>query len=73
MQAAPAQCDTYLAIIHIGESGAAEPEDDYFYRSRGNRYQHYDDGEKEDDDQDVSFTVATVDDSGGKWTDGGTR
>ena len=34
--AARAQCAAHLGVVHIGESGAAEPEDDYFYRSRRN-------------------------------------
>ncbi len=56
--------------VHIGESGAAEPDDDYFYRSRRNRYRNYQDGDEEDDDEDdeddeedASFSVATVDDT----------
>jgi hypothetical protein len=56
------QCDTYLAIVHIGESGAAEPDDDYWYGSRRNRYRHYQDEDDEDNDEDASFTVETVDD-----------
>ena len=59
--AARAQCAVHLGIIHIGESGAAEPGDDYFYRSGRNRYRNYQDGDEEDDD--ASFTVATVDDT----------
>ena len=39
--AARAQCAAHLGIVHIGESGAAEPDDDYFYRSRRNRYRDY--------------------------------
>ena len=61
--AARVQFATHLGIIHIGESGAAEPDEDYFYRSRRNRYRDYDDREEEDDDEDVSFTAATVDDT----------
>jgi hypothetical protein len=61
--AARAQCAAHLGIIHIGESGAAEPDDDYFYRSRRNRYRTYEDGDEEDSDEDASFTVATVDDA----------
>ena len=57
------QCDAYLAIVHIGESGAAEPDDDYFYSSRRNRYRHYEDEDEEDNGEDASFTVATVDDA----------
>ncbi len=59
--AARAQCAAHLGIIHIGESGAAEPGDDCFYRSRRNRYRNYQDDEEEDDD--ASFAVATVDDT----------
>jgi hypothetical protein len=61
--AARAQCAAHLAIVHIGESGAAEPEDDYFYRSRRHRYRNYHDEDEQDDDEDASFTVATVDDT----------
>ncbi len=61
--AARAQCAAHLGIVHIGESGAAEPDDDYFYRSRRNRYRSYEDEEEEDDDENASFTVATVDDT----------
>jgi len=64
--AARAQCAVHLGIIHIGESGAAEPGDDYFYRSRRNRYGNYqdEDGEdQEDEDEDETFTVDTVDDT----------
>jgi hypothetical protein len=61
--AALARCAAHLGVVHIGESGAAEPEDDYFYRSRRNRYRNYDDEHEEDDDEDASFTVATVDDT----------
>jgi hypothetical protein len=61
--AARAQCAAHLGIVHIGESGAAEPDDDYFYRSRRNRYQTYQDRAEEDNDDDTSFTVATVDDT----------
>ena len=59
--ASRAQCDAYLGIVHIGESGAAEPDYDTFYRSRRNRYRSYED--VEDNDEDASFTVASVDDS----------
>lgn len=61
--ASRAQCAAYLGIVHIGESGAAEPDDDYFYRSRRNRYSSYEDGEEEDNDEHENFTVATVDDT----------
>jgi hypothetical protein len=61
--AARAQCAAHLGVVHIGESGAAEPEDDYIYRSRRNRYRNYDDEHEEDGEEDASFTVATVDDT----------
>lgn len=62
--AARARCAVHLGIIHIGESGAAEPGDDYFYRSRGNRHRSYQDEDEEDEeDEDASFTVATIDDT----------
>jgi 2OG-Fe(II) oxygenase superfamily len=61
--AARAQCVAHLGIVHIGESGAAEPDYDYFYRSRRNRYRTDRDGAEEDNDEDTSFTVATVDDT----------
>jgi hypothetical protein len=57
--AARAHCAAHLGIVHIGESGAAEPDyDEYFYRSRRNRYREYED--EEDNDEDASFTVTTV-------------
>jgi hypothetical protein len=69
--AALAKCAVHLGIVHIGESGAAEPDyDDYSYRSRRNR--DWDDeeeeGEGDDGDEDggdddgASFTAVTVDD-----------
>lgn len=61
--AARSHCDAYLAIVHIGESGAAEPDDDYFYSSRRNRHRHYEDEDDEDNGEDESFTVASVDDA----------
>ena len=61
-----AQCAVHLAIVHVGESGAAEPDyDDYSYRSHRNRYR-YNDGEEnegEDDDEDADFTAVEIDDS----------
>jgi hypothetical protein len=48
--AARARCAVHLGIVHIGESGAAEPDDDYYYRSRRNRYDDYEDGNEEDKD-----------------------
>ena len=76
--AARAQCAAHLGVVHIGESGAAEPEDDYFYRSRRSRYRNYHDEDEEDDDEDMltmktraslpprSMTL------GSTWTNGGT-
>jgi len=61
--AARAQCTAYLGIVHIGESGAAEPDDDYFYRSRRNRYGYDEDGDDEEADEDASFNAATVDEN----------
>ncbi len=61
--AAREQCAAHLGVVHIGESGAAEPDDDYFYRSRRNRYRHYEEGDEEDNEEDESFTVASVDDA----------
>jgi len=58
-----AQCAAHLAIVHIGDSGAAEADDDYFYRSRRSRYRNYHDEDEEHDDEDASFTVTTVDDT----------
>jgi hypothetical protein len=62
--AARVQCAAHLGIVHIGESGAAEPDyDEYFYRSRLNRYREYEDEDEEDNDEDASFSVTTVDDT----------
>lgn len=58
-----AQCTAHLGIVHIGESGAAEPDDDYFYRSRRSRYGYDEDGDDEEADDDASFDAATVDDT----------
>jgi hypothetical protein len=63
--AARAQCAAHLGIVHIGESGSAEP-DDAFYGSRWNRYRDYDGGDEEDaeeDDEEEGFTAASVDDA----------
>ncbi|HEY6341199.1 MAG TPA: 2OG-Fe(II) oxygenase [Bryobacteraceae bacterium] len=74
-----AQCDCHLGIVHIGESGSAEPDYDPFYRSRRNRYWHDEDEEAEDEengDEDTSFTVDSVDDSWqyvDEWRDRGDR
>ncbi len=57
------QCAAHLGIVHIGESGAAEPDYDYFYRSRRNRSRSYPDEDEEDNEEDTSFTVASVDDT----------
>lgn len=61
--AARAQCAAHLGIVHIGESGAAEPDDDYFHKSRRNRYRSYQNEADEDEDDDASFTVVEVDDT----------
>jgi hypothetical protein len=68
--ASQARCAVHLGIVHIGESGAAEPDyDEYSYRSRWNRYGDYEDeedGEVEDEaenEQGADFTAVTVDDS----------
>jgi hypothetical protein len=64
--AALAQCDAHLGIVHIGESGSAEP-DDAFYGSRWNRYRDYDVADEEDDEEDgeedEGFTATSVDDA----------
>jgi hypothetical protein len=61
-----AQCAAHLGIVHIGESGSAEPDDPY-YGSRWNRYQDYDGGDEEDaeedDEEEADFTAASVDDA----------
>jgi hypothetical protein len=63
--AARAQCAAHLGIVHIGESGLAEP-DDAFYGSHWNRYRDYDRGDEEDaeeeDEEEEGFTAASVDD-----------
>src|SRR5688572_5041197 len=74
--AARAQCAAHLVIVHIGESGAAEPDyDQYFYRSRRNRYQYED--EEEEDEETMMKTRASLSlqstTSGSTWTSGGTR
>jgi hypothetical protein len=60
--AAQAQCAVHLGIVHIGDSGAAEPDYD-LYESRWNRYSYNEDGEEEQDDDDASFIVIEVDDA----------
>ena len=53
---ARAKCEVHLAIVHLGESGAAEPNyDSYSFRSLRNR--------QNDEDEDVEFSAATIDDS----------
>lgn len=51
----------HLAIVHIGQSGAAEP--DYFHSPRKSRYRYYedDDEEFEAEDEDAEFSAVTVD------------
>jgi len=64
--AARAQCAAHLAIVHIGESGAAELDYEDFYESRRNRYRYYEDEEEEqekDDDEGSGFDAVTVDDA----------
>jgi hypothetical protein len=68
--AARAQCAAHLGIVHIGESGSAEP-DDAFHGSRWNRYRGYDGGDEEaaeeedeeDNEEEEGFTAASVDDA----------
>jgi hypothetical protein len=64
--AARAQCAAHLGIVHIGESGSAEP-DDAFYGSRWSRYRDYDGEDEEDaaeeDEEEEGFTAASVDDA----------
>ncbi|MBI4908358.1 MAG: 2OG-Fe(II) oxygenase [Acidobacteria bacterium] len=69
--AARAQCVAHLGIVHIGESGGAETDEDLYYRSRRHRYRSYqpeDDEEDEEEDEDdngedISFTPVSVDDT----------
>src|SRR5207248_8330678 len=67
--AARSRCVAQLGIVHIGDSGAAEPDDDEcLCRSRWNRYQddeedEAEEPEEEDDDEGARFTVVTVDDA----------
>jgi hypothetical protein len=63
--AARAECVVHLGIVHIGESGAADPEyAGYSYRPRWDRYRDEDDEESEEgeDEEDANFTAVTVDD-----------
>lgn len=59
-----AGCTAHLAVVHIGESGAAEMNDDYYYGSRRGRYRYNfrQDGEPESNDENTSFDAVTVDD-----------
>ena len=61
--AAQAQCTAYLGMVHIGESGAAEPDYDYFDKSHRNRYGYDEDGDDEEADEDAGFDAVTVDDN----------
>ena len=62
--AARAQCVAHLGIVHIVESGAAEPEyDAYRGPARWNRYGYDDDDELEDEAADEDFSAVTVDDT----------
>lgn len=68
--ATKAQCAAHLAIVHIGESGQAESDFGYSYRSRRRPYSSYEDEEEEGfedddneiDDEDMSLSAASVDD-----------
>jgi len=61
--ATKAQCAAHLAIVHIGEAGQAESDFGYSYGSRRRPYASYEDEDEEGfDDEDVSFTAASVDD-----------
>lgn len=56
-----AQCAVHLGIVHIGDSGAAEPEYD-LYDSSWDRYGYDEDEAEEQEEDDPSFTVIEVDD-----------
>jgi len=56
--AAQSKCMAHLAVVHIGETGAAE--DDFYYRDNYN--DRYGDEEMEDEDEDLSFDAISVDD-----------
>ena len=62
--AAQARCAAHLGVVHIGETGGAELDDDHSY-SRGNRYRgrYRHDEEEESEDEGVSFTAVSVDDA----------
>jgi hypothetical protein len=73
--AARASCAAHLGIVHIGDSGAAEPDYD-LYESRWNRYGYEEDGEEEGDGDEASFSVIEVDDAWkyvDEWRDTGDR
>ena len=68
--AAQAQGVAHLGVVHIGESGGAEPDYDSYYQSRRNRYRDYsqhdegDENEEDDNDgEDASFEAVSVDDT----------
>jgi len=60
--ATKAQCAAHLAIVHIGESGEAESDFGYSYRSRRRSYASYEDDYNDIDNEDMDFTAASVDD-----------
>ncbi len=64
---AKAQCVAHLGVVHIGETGAAEEDGDFYYGARRSRYGDYDDedetGDEEIEDDGLDFTAITVDDS----------
>ena len=58
-----ARCVAHLGVVHIGETGGAEDDGDY-YMSRRSRYRGHDRHDDEDEEsEDVSFTAVTVDDA----------
>ncbi len=62
--AGQARCVAHLGVVHIGETGGAEADEDYYSSSRRNRfrdYSHHDEEEK-NGDEDASFTAITLDD-----------
>jgi hypothetical protein len=69
--AATAKCAVHLGIVHIGESGAGEPDyddEDYSYRSGRNRYWDDEDWEGDDDDWGGAETDAEADEAGEGFT-----
>jgi len=60
--AVQAQCVVHLGVVHIGETGGAEEDGDY-YMSRRSRYRGHYQHDDEDEDSDASFTAVTVDDA----------